>query len=68
MQIEQYKKDTNVEFDVIYSDGTRRRVKEGILFEETEEHELHMHNGTNNFWNVIEAIFVSMYQMVHEES
>ena len=33
----------NVEFDVIYDDGTRRRVKEGVLHEvENEEIIFHM--------------------------
>lgn len=35
----------NVEFDVIYADGTRRRVKEGILYE-VEDDSLISHNGT----------------------
>lgn len=36
----------NVEFDVIYADGTRRRVKEGILYE-VEDDSMIFHNGTN---------------------
>lgn len=40
------KKSNNVEFDVIYDDGTRRRVKEGVLHE-VENEEIIFHNGTN---------------------
>lgn len=36
----------NVEFDVIYADGTRRRVKEGILHE-VENEEMILHSGTS---------------------
>lgn len=36
----------NVEFDVIYADGTRRRVKEGILYE-VEDDSMIFHNGTS---------------------
>lgn len=36
----------NVEFDVLYADGTRRRVQEGILFEAIGN-EMTFHNGTN---------------------
>ena len=36
----------NVEFDVIYDDGTRRRVKEGVLHE-VENEEIIFHNGTD---------------------
>lgn len=36
----------SVEFDVIYDDGTRRRVKEGVLHE-VENEEIIFHNGTD---------------------
>lgn len=36
----------NVEFDVIYADGTRRRVHEGVLFE-VEDDQMIFHNGTS---------------------
>lgn len=36
----------NVEFDVIYADGTRRRVQEGILYE-VEDDSIIFHNGTS---------------------
>ena len=40
------KRASNVEFDVIYDDGTRRRVKEGVLHE-VENEEIIFHNGTD---------------------
>jgi len=36
----------NVEFEVLYADGTRRRVSEGILFGVDDE-QITFHNGTN---------------------
>ncbi len=36
----------NVEFDVIYDDGTRRHVTEGVLFE-VENEQIIFHNGTD---------------------
>lgn len=39
------KTSSNVEFDVIYADGARRRVKEGVLHE-AEANEIIFHNGT----------------------
>ena len=36
----------NVEFDVIYADGTRHHVREGVLFE-VKDNELTLHNGTD---------------------
>lgn len=40
------KTSNNVEFDVIYADGTRRHVSEGILFE-VENEKIVFHNGTD---------------------
>lgn len=40
------KRGNNVQFDVIYDDGTRRRVKEGVLHE-VENEEIIFHNGTD---------------------
>ena len=37
---------TNVEFDVIYADGTRHHVTEGILFG-VENERIVFHNGTD---------------------
>lgn len=36
----------NVEFDVIYADGTRHHVAEGVLFE-VKDNKLTFHNGTD---------------------
>lgn len=36
----------NIEFDVIYADGTRRHVTEGVLFE-VENNKFVFHNGTD---------------------
>lgn len=40
------KTSSNVEFNVIYADGTRRHVREGVLHE-VEGNEIIFHNGTN---------------------
>ena len=45
--MEAIKTSENVEFDVIYADGTRKRVHEGILFE-MENEKIVFHNGTNS--------------------
>lgn len=45
--MEVIKKSPNVEFDVIYADGTRKRVKEGILYEAEESGDMIFHNGTD---------------------
>lgn len=37
----------NLEFDVIYADGTRKRVHEGVLYEEADGGII-FHNGTDN--------------------
>ena len=47
------KKDTNTEFDVIYSDGERRHVKEGVLWS-VEDNMITFHNGTSRL-NVLFA-------------
>lgn len=44
--MEVIKTSPNVEFDVIYADGTRRHVSEGVLFEVKDE-KLIFHNGTD---------------------
>lgn len=43
-----------VEFDVIYADGSRLRVKEGVLFG-VEDEEIVLHNGTSRPEVVIAA-------------
>lgn len=44
--METIKTSTNVEFDVIYADGTRHHVAEGVLFE-VKDNKLTLHNGTD---------------------
>lgn len=44
--MEAIKTSKNVEFDVIYADGTRRHVREGVLFE-IKGNEMTFHNGTD---------------------
>lgn len=44
--METIKTSKNVEFDVIYADGTRRHVTEGVLFE-VENEKIVFHNGTD---------------------
>ena len=44
--MEEIKTSENVEFDVIYADGTRRHVSEGVLFEMIGD-EMVFHNGTD---------------------
>ena len=45
MGVEVIKTTANMEFDVIYADGTRRHVAEGILYE-VEGNEIIFHKGT----------------------
>ena len=44
--MEAIKTSENVEFDVIYADGTRRHVTEGVLFEVKDE-KMIFHDGTD---------------------
>ena len=44
--MEKIKTSENVEFDVIYADGTRHHVSEGVLFE-ANGNKLVFHNGTD---------------------
>lgn len=44
--METIKTSKNVEFDVIYADGTRHHVSEGVLFE-IKDNKLTFHNGTD---------------------
>ena len=50
--MEPIKTSNNVEFDVIYADGSRYHAAEGILFEANREHMV-LHNGTSR----IEVLF-----------
>ncbi len=45
--METIKQTPNLEFDVIYADGTRKRVKEGLLYEAEESGYMIFHNGTD---------------------
>ena len=45
--MEEIKTSENVQFDVIYADGTRRHVSEGVLFE-IKDNKLIFHNGTDS--------------------
>lgn len=51
--MEVIKADTNTEFDVIYSDGERRHVAEGVLWS-VEDNVITFHNGTSRL-NVLFA-------------
>lgn len=44
--MEAIKTSKNVEFDVIYADGTRHHVSEGVLFE-VKDDKFTFHNGTD---------------------
>lgn len=44
--MEVIKQTSNMEFDVIYADGTRRHVKEGVLYE-ANDGEIIFHKGTS---------------------
>lgn len=52
--METIKISNNVEFDVIYADGSRARVKEGVLFG-VEDESIIFHNGTSRPEVVIAA-------------
>lgn len=41
------KTSSNIEFDVIYADGTQKRVSEGVLYEADEAGDMIFHNGTS---------------------
>lgn len=57
--MEVIKTSPNVEFDVIYADGTHHHVAEGVLFE-VENERITFHNGTNRavvLFASMEALF-----------
>lgn len=62
--MEQYKKTENLEFEVLYADGTKKRINKGILFEETKEGALDVHIGTDNQFNLLIAIIDAVGQML----
>lgn len=45
--METIKKSPNVEFEVIYADGERKRVQEGVLLGVEDDGSITMHNGTD---------------------
>ena len=45
--METIKESTNVEFEVIYADGERKRVPEGVLLGVEEDGSITLHNGTD---------------------
>lgn len=59
-------KRSELEFDVLYADGTKKHVKNGILFEETEEHTLDMHLGTDNQLNMFKAIVKTVLEILEQ--
>lgn len=56
---------SELQFDVLYKDGTKKRVKNGILFEETEDHKLNVHIGTDNQVNMLMAIIRAAGEMIN---
>lgn len=56
----------NLEFDLIYADGSRKRVKEGILYEAEESGDMLFHNGTDQpavLLAAAECMLVSLSRM-----
>ena len=45
--METIKESPNVEFEVIYADGERKRVSEGVLYGVEEDGSITLHNGTD---------------------
>lgn len=60
--MEAIKTSENVEFDVIYADGTRHHVAEGVLFE-VENERIVFHNGTNRA-NVLFATLEAIIEVI----
>lgn len=53
----------NVEFDVIYDDGTRRRVKEGVLIESSIGQQPILHNATDEpavWFSAVESLLLAI--------
>lgn len=62
------KQTPNLEFELIYADGTRKRVKEGVLYEAEASGELLFHNGTDRpavLLAAAECMLVSLLHMVN---
>lgn len=62
--MEPIKTSENVEFDVIYADGTRRHVAEGVLFE-AEGQRMNIHIGTSRI-EVVFAVAGALTEAVKE--
>lgn len=56
---------SELQFDVLYKDGTKKRVKNGILFEETTDHKLNVHIGTYNQINMLVAVIRAAGEMIN---
>ena len=61
--MELIKKDSNTEFDVLYSDGSKCHVPEGVLLE-CKDNKMVLHLGTSRA-NVIFAAIESLYEFVY---
>ena len=57
------KADRNTEFDVLYSDGAKTHVQEGLLLE-CKDNKIILHLGTNRS-NVIFAAIESLFEFVY---
>lgn len=55
---------SELQFDVLYKDGTKKRVENGILFEETADHKMNIHIGTDNQFNMLVAIAAATTQIL----
>lgn len=55
----------NVELEVIYEDGTRKRVREGILFE-LERECMTIHSGTDRK-EVLYAVMLAVAKVINSE-
>ena len=62
--MEQYKKTSNLEFELHYADGTTSKVNKGILFEEKEDGHMNVHIGTDNQFNMTLAIIEAAAEMI----
>lgn len=61
--METIKESPNVEFEVIYADGERRRVTEGVLLGVEEDGSITMHNGTDRaavWFTVADGMLVAL--------
>lgn len=63
--MEYVKQSKNVQFDVIYDDGSRKRVKEGILFEAKQDNSTMLHIGTSR-QSVFDAFFEAVIEFMDE--